>query len=231
MSVLLQLSAMPYPYRFQNRLEIFLLGCSMLVVVLGVVYAFVAVRSVAVEAAPPVIERKGSRELKKRLSCIGERLTPPFLGRNASSSRMQDTSVDGSVLSRHDSTDVSEGSPRGKMGGGGTKPPTLEAAAAGTLEKSEAQLKMEALKEGIDTFLLYDFFVILFILSWLIVGVLIRLSYHQGLAYAEPFVGLWLILWPFLFQPLLGVHMLATLVSPIIGKLKDKGLVSKDTWT
>ena len=106
-----------------------------------------------------------------------------------------------------------------------------EAAAAGTLEKSEAQLKMEALKEGIDTFLLYDFFVILFILSWLIVGVLIRLSYHQGLAYDEPFLGLWLILWPFLFQPLLGVHMLATLVSPIIGKLKDKGLVSKDTWT
>ena len=106
-----------------------------------------------------------------------------------------------------------------------------EAAAAGTLEKSEAQMKMEALKEGIDTFLLYDFFVILFILSWLIVGVLIRLSYHQGLAYDEPFLGLWLILWPFLFQPLLGVHMLATLVSPIIGKLKDRGLVSKDTWT
>ena len=106
-----------------------------------------------------------------------------------------------------------------------------EAAAAGTLEKTEAQLKMEALKEGIDTFLLYDFFVILFILSWLIVGVLIRLSYHQGLSYDEPFLGLWLILWPFLFQPLLGVHMLATLVSPIIGKLKDRGLVSKDTWT
>ena len=55
--------------------------------------------------------------------------------------------------------------------------------------KSEAQLKMEALKEGIDTFLLYDFFVILFILSWLIVGVLIRLSCHQGLAYDEPFLG------------------------------------------
>jgi hypothetical protein len=51
------------------------------------------------------------------------------------------------------------------------------------------------------------------------------------LSYDEPFLGLWLILWPFLFQPLLGVHMLATLVSPIIGKLKDKGLVSKDTWT
>ena len=105
-----------------------------------------------------------------------------------------------------------------------------EEAAAGIV-KTESQMKMEALKEGIDTFLLYDFFVILAILSWLIVGVLIRLSYKQGLAYDEPFLGLWLILWPFLFQPLLGVHMLATLVSPIIGKLKDRGLVSKDTWT
>ena len=105
-----------------------------------------------------------------------------------------------------------------------------ERAAAGIV-KTESQMKMEALKDGVDTFLLYDFFVILFILSWLIVGVLYRLGYHQGLAYDEPFLGLWLILWPFLFQPLLGVHMLATLVSPIIGKLKDRGLVSKDTWT
>ena len=105
-----------------------------------------------------------------------------------------------------------------------------ERAAAGIV-KTESQMKMEALKDGVDKFLLYDFFVILFILSWLIVGVLYRLGYHQGLAYDEPFLGLWLILWPFLFQPLLGVHMLATLVSPIIGKLKDRGLVSKDTWT
>ena len=50
-SMLMQLSATPYPYAFQNRLEVFLLGCSMLVVVLGVIYAFVAVKSVAVEAA------------------------------------------------------------------------------------------------------------------------------------------------------------------------------------
>lgn len=105
------------------------------------------------------------------------------------------------------------------------------AAEAGTAVKSESTRKMEAFKDGIDTFLLYDFFVILFILAWLVVGVLLRLSYHQGLAYDEPFLGLWLFLWPFLFQPLLGVHMLATIVSPIIGKLKDANLVSKDTWT
>ena len=48
---------------------------------------------------------------------------------------------------------------------------------------------------------------------------------------AVPVLGLWLILWPVLFQPLLGVHMLATIVSPIIGKMKDAGIVSKDTWT
>jgi hypothetical protein len=39
------------------------------------------------------------------------------------------------------------------------------------------------------------------------VGVLVRLRFHQGLAYDEPVLGLWLILWPVLFQPLLGVHM------------------------
>jgi hypothetical protein len=105
------------------------------------------------------------------------------------------------------------------------------AEAAGTAVKTESQLRMEAIKEGIDTFLLYDFFVILAILTWLIVGVGVRLSHGGGLSYDEPFLGLWLFLWPFLFQPLLGVHMLATIVSPVIGKLKDRGLVSKDTWT
>ena len=105
------------------------------------------------------------------------------------------------------------------------------AAAAGTAVKSDSQLRMEAIKDGIDTFLLYDFFVILAILTWLIVGVAVRLSHGQGLSYNEPFLGAWLFLWPWLFQPLLGIHMLATIVSPIIGKLKDQGLVSKDTWT
>ena len=107
----------------------------------------------------------------------------------------------------------------------------LEAEAAGVALKSEATERMEAVKNAIDTFLLYDFFVILFILSWLVVGVILRLSYHQGLSYDEPFLGMWLFLWPWLFQPLLGIHMLATIVSPIIGKLKDANLVSKDTWT
>ena len=110
-------------------------------------------------------------------------------------------------------------------------PAAAAAEAAGTAVKTESQLRMEAIKEGIDTFLLYDFFVILAILTYLIVGVSIRLSYGQGLAYDEPILGLWLILWPVLFQPLLGVHMLATIVSPIIGKMKDAGMVSKDTWT
>ena len=45
-------------------------------------------------------------------------------------------------------------------------------------------------------------------------GVGVRLSKGNGLSYDEPFLGTWLFLWPFLFQPLLGVHMLATLVSP-----------------
>ena len=103
--------------------------------------------------------------------------------------------------------------------------------AASGVTKTEAEENMEKVKEAIDTFLLYDFFVILAILVYLIVGVGIRLSYGQGLSYDEPVLGLWLILWPVLFQPLLGVHMLATIVSPIIGKMKDAGIVSKDTWT
>ena len=163
-ALLLQLSATPYPFRFQNRLEVFLLGCSMLVVLLGVIYAFVAVKSVAVEAAlltvlfgsmvgaalfivvkhcreqpgsrlatrpapatlqrgsdaeaaPPGLERRDSPaglerrvapaglELKKRLSAIGERLTPPFMNRGASSCTLQESSVEGPVLSRRGSAE------------------------------------------------------------------------------------------------------------------------------
>ena len=90
---------------------------------------------------------------------------------------------------------------------------------------------VDAFKEAIDQFLLYDFFVILFILAWLVFGVGVRLGvYKQGLSYDEPVLGTWLFLWPFLFQPLLGVHMLATLVSPLIGKLKEKGILGEDAW-
>ena len=102
--------------------------------------------------------------------------------------------------------------------------------AAGASESEEAPSAMDGIKEAIDTFLLYDFFVILFILAWLIAGVGVRLSKGNGLSYDEPFLGTWLFLWPFLFQPLLGVHMLATLVSPLIGWAKKKKLVSEDTW-
>ena len=102
--------------------------------------------------------------------------------------------------------------------------------AASANESEEAASTMDGIKEAIDTFLLYDFFVILFILSWLIAGVGVRLSKGNGLSYDEPFLGTWLFLWPFLFQPLLGVHMLATLVSPAIGWAKKKNLVSEDTW-
>jgi hypothetical protein len=90
---------------------------------------------------------------------------------------------------------------------------------------------VDAFKEGVDQFLLYDFFVILFILAWLVFGVGVRVGvYKQGLSYDEPVLGTWLFLWPFLFQPLLGVHMLATLVSPLIGKLKEKGILGEDAW-
>jgi hypothetical protein len=98
---------------------------------------------------------------------------------------------------------------------------------AGAKEGASA---MDGIKEAIDTFLLYDFFVILFILAWLILGVGVRLSKGNGLSYDEPFLGTWLFLWPWLFQPLLGVHMLATLVSPAIGWAKKKQLLGDDVW-
>ena len=94
----------------------------------------------------------------------------------------------------------------------------------------EGASAMDGIKEAIDTFLLYDFFVILFILAWLILGVGVRLSKGNGLSYDEPFLGTWLFLWPWLFQPLLGVHMLATLVSPAIGWAKKKQLLGDDVW-
>ena len=103
-------------------------------------------------------------------------------------------------------------------------------AASSVVVESTGEKAMGGVKEAIDTFLLYDFFVILFILAWLIVGVCVRLSKGNGLSFDEPFLGTWLFLWPFLFQPLLGVHMLATLVSPAIGWAKKKQLLSDDVW-
>lgn len=58
---------------------------------------------------------------------------------------------------------------------------------------------MDGVKEVIDMFLLYDFFVILFILAWFVVGVGVWLSKGNGLLYDELFLGMWLFLWLFLF--------------------------------
>ena len=106
----------------------------------------------------------------------------------------------------------------------------LENVGSSRTTAEEGASAMDGIKEAIDTFLLYDFFVILFILAWLILGVGVRLSKGNGLSYDEPFLGTWLFLWPWLFQPLLGVHMLATLVSPAIGWAKKKQLLGDDVW-
>ena len=47
----LQLRFHPYPYAFQNSLEVMLLLSSVVVILLGLAYAFVAVQSTAVEIA------------------------------------------------------------------------------------------------------------------------------------------------------------------------------------
>lgn len=99
------------------------------------------------------------------------------------------------------------------------------------LRDRREKTRVDKFKDNVDLFLLYDFFVIVAILAWLVVGVCVRLGvYNKGLSYDEPVLGTWLFLWPFLFQPLLGVHMLATLVSPLIGKLKEKGILGEDAW-
>ena len=41
----------------------------------------------------------------------------------------------------------------------------------------------------------------------------------------------WLFLWPWAFQPLLGIHMAATVVSGALGWAKEKRIVGKDTWS
>ena len=50
-SLALQLRLRPYPYAFQNSLEAVLLLCSVVVILLGLAYAFLAVQSTAVEVA------------------------------------------------------------------------------------------------------------------------------------------------------------------------------------
>eukprot|EP00239_Pterosperma_sp_CCMP1384_P007832 CAMPEP_0197854900 /NCGR_PEP_ID=MMETSP1438-20131217/25552_1 /TAXON_ID=1461541 /ORGANISM="Pterosperma sp., Strain CCMP1384" /LENGTH=217 /DNA_ID=CAMNT_0043469809 /DNA_START=128 /DNA_END=778 /DNA_ORIENTATION=- len=96
-------------------------------------------------------------------------------------------------------------------------------------EAAERRGPWDEAKDNLDKFLLYDFFVICFILVWLVIGATVRLA-SGGISTDEPVLGLWLFLWPWLFQPILGVHMLATIVSGGIDWAKRKNLVSEDTW-
>lgn len=64
--------------------------------------------------------------------------------------------------------------------------------------------------------LIADFFFILFILAWFIVGV-----GAQTVGKSTALLDVWYPLWPLVFQPALGVLMLGALTSGLLGKKED----------
>lgn len=65
--------------------------------------------------------------------------------------------------------------------------------------------------------LIADFFFILVVLGWLVAGVGLKTT--TGASFL---VDAWMPLWPFVFQPAIGVLMAGALVSGGWGWLKDK---------
>lgn len=64
--------------------------------------------------------------------------------------------------------------------------------------------------------LIADFFFILFILAWFVVGVV-----AQTLGNSTGLLDVWYSLWQLVFQPALGVLMLGALASGLLGKKDD----------
>lgn len=64
--------------------------------------------------------------------------------------------------------------------------------------------------------LIADFFFILFILAWFIVGV-----GAQTIGNSTGLLDVWYSLWQLVFQPALGVLMLGALASGLLGKKDD----------
>lgn len=72
-------------------------------------------------------------------------------------------------------------------------------------------------KKAIDTILLWDFFLVLGLLAWLIVALVPHFASQD-----DRMLDAWLALWEPFIQPALGVLMLGTLVQGITGYLRDR---------
>ncbi|GLI71502.1 hypothetical protein VaNZ11_016719 [Volvox africanus] len=79
---------------------------------------------------------------------------------------------------------------------------------------------LSGFKDTLDKLLIADFFLVLFILAWLAVGVA-QNAVNGG---NSPLLDAWYPLWPLLWQPALGVLMAGALVSGALGWLKEKQL-------
>lgn len=88
---------------------------------------------------------------------------------------------------------------------------TAQASGLGGEEESGS-----GIKEIVDKVLIADFFFILFILAWFIVGV-----GAQTLGNSTGLLDVWYSLWQLVFQPALGVLMLGALASGLLGKKDD----------
>jgi len=73
-------------------------------------------------------------------------------------------------------------------------------------------------KSVIEKILVADFFFILFILAWLVAGLV-----ERSVLESTTLIDSWLPLWASVFQPALGVFMAGALVSAVSGYLAKSG--------
>ncbi|GMH42824.1 hypothetical protein BSKO_10743 [Bryopsis sp. KO-2023] len=95
---------------------------------------------------------------------------------------------------------------------GGMEPSATPAADTSQGQKEESA----GLKETVDKVLMADFFFVLFALGWLTSGVLFNSLAHRSFV-----LDAWMMLWPVVFQPAIGVLMLGALVSGAVGWAKE----------
>ena len=73
-------------------------------------------------------------------------------------------------------------------------------------------------KSVIEKVLVADFFFILFILAWLVAGLV-----ERSVLESTTLIDSWLPLWTSVFQPALGVFMAGAIVSAVSGYLSKSG--------
>ncbi|KAL3699628.1 hypothetical protein R1sor_017650 [Riccia sorocarpa] len=83
----------------------------------------------------------------------------------------------------------------------------LNTRSSGGEEKAEGR----SLRAVVEKVLVADFFFILFILAWLVAGVV-----EQSFFNSSKLVDSWLPLWPSVFQPALGIFMAGAIVSALM---------------